>query len=332
MAPTARQIESLRELGIEIHVVTMTGIPRLKYLQAIPKVRSMARRVDLVHAHYCFCGWLALMQWAKPVVISFMGDDLLGTPNEKGELEWFSQRLVRVNRVVARFVDAVIVKSREMADVVAPVAAHVIPNGVDTRVFRPRDKQAARKELDFDDQRKLVLFPGNPDNPRKGHSLAAAAVRQAMEIMREDIQLIPLWGVPPDRVATYMTACDAMLMTSHIEGSPNVVKEAMACDLPVVAVPVGDVVGLLENVAGYSICPRHPERLARELVVALKEPKNVAGRQAIFDKSLDLESVARRVHSVYQQVLSGEREPRRQVFQRHDHRATEVCQSEFTVS
>ncbi len=121
MAPTARQIDSLRTQGVAIQVVEMVGLPMLKYLQCLPTAWSALASVDLVHAHFGYCGWLARCQLRKPLVISFMGDDLLGTPNAEGRLERFSQSMVAANRWLARTADAVIVKSAEMAAVVAPV-------------------------------------------------------------------------------------------------------------------------------------------------------------------------------------------------------------------
>src|SRR3990170_1640432 len=84
MAPTARQIESIRALGVDVQVLEIRGVKRLKYLQCLGSFRSAARSADLIHAHYGYCGWLARSQRSKPVVVSFMGDDLLGTPDLTG--------------------------------------------------------------------------------------------------------------------------------------------------------------------------------------------------------------------------------------------------------
>lgn len=303
MAPTARQIRSLRDLGIDVDVVDMRGVPKLKYLQVIPRLRRLAKKADLIHAHFGYCGWLARVAPQKPIVMSFMGDDLLGTPKSNGQLEWLSCAMVRWNKRLARNVDAVIVKSREMADVIAPVTATVIPNGVDLNIFQPRAREVSRRRLQFTERGRKVLFPGNPDNPGKGFDLASASVRVAASLMGESIDLVPLWNVAPDDVPVYMNACEAMLMTSFTEGSPNVVKEAMACDLPVIGVPVGDVHELLDGAAGYAKCERDADEIGRALAGILTHPTTVEGRKAILEKQLDLESVARRVIAVYERVL-----------------------------
>jgi glycosyltransferase involved in cell wall biosynthesis len=229
MAPTARQIESLRAIGAQVITLELKGIPKLKYFQKLPSLRKLMPLVDLVHAHYGYCGWFARSQFKKPVVVSFMGDDLLGTRDNEGRIEPFSKLMVKANRRLARIVDAVIVKSAEMAKVVAPLKAHIVPNGVDLKIFRPMDRHVSRALLGWDDNIHRILFSGNPDNPGKGFRLAQAVVISTSKRLAKPLQLVALWGVATDQVPLYMNSCEAMLVTSFSEGSPNVVKEAMAC-------------------------------------------------------------------------------------------------------
>jgi glycosyltransferase involved in cell wall biosynthesis len=303
MAPGARQIQSLRDLGLDVTVQDMRGTRVLKYLKAPGRMRRELGRIDLIHAHFGYCGWIARMQWRVPVVISFMGDDLLGTPQANGDLEWFSRVMVQANKRLAKWVTQVIVKSQEMAEVIAPVPCHVIPNGIDTRLFRPLPQAEALQKLGWDDQKTYLLFPGNPDNPRKGFALASEATQVAEQQLGRPIELVPLWRVDPDLVPFYMNACHAMWMTSRIEGSPNVVKEAMACDLPVVAVPVGDVEQLCTGVSGYAVCPRQPEALGTRMASLLQNRPAVHGRQNIEARGLSLEKVAQRIAYVYRLAL-----------------------------
>ncbi len=304
MAPLARQIESLRAQGIKVDVLEIKGISKLKYLQTIPALYRLAARVDIIHAHFGYCGWLARGQLGKPVVVSFMGDDLLGTPDEHGRIDPVSKLVVYIDRWLAHTVDTVIVKSAEMADVVKPVKAHIVPNGVDTVAFRPIGKQQAKATLGWSTNKRYILFPGNPDNPRKQFSLAKAVVTKASNQIGEQLKLIALKQVALDKVPLYMNACDAMTMTSYIEGSPNVVKEAMACNLPVVSVPVGDVPELFDGVSGYTVCLRDEDVLAKALVKTLANHQSVEGVAAIKGKGLDLASVAQRLIDIYSEVLA----------------------------
>ena len=304
LAPLVRQIESLRALALQVDVLEVLGLPRLKYLQTLPVLYRRLPAVDLVHAHFGYCGWLARSQIAKPVVISFMGDDLLGTPDARGRIEPLSKVAVWVNRRVAPRVDAVIVKSAEMADVVAPVPAYVIPNGVDLKLFQPMDRCEVKHRLGWDVSQPYILFPGDPDNPRKGFLLAQQVVRYAAQNLGITLELVPLRNISPELVPLYMNSCDAMLMTSLIEGSPNVVKEAMACNLPIVSVAVGDVAELLSGVQGYHVCPRDAAVMANALVQLLRHEQDVLGRVALEHQGLTLDRVARQLRTVYEAVLT----------------------------
>jgi glycosyltransferase involved in cell wall biosynthesis len=310
MAPGARQIRSLQDAGIETEIVDMRGIPKLKYLQVLPRIRRAIRSVDLIHAHYGYCGWLGLMgrklaMRKIPVVISYMGDDLLGTTiNTQGDVEYLSRIQAKWNARIAPWYDQVIVKSQEMADLIAPTSCHVVSNGIDINVFQPVERTLARRQIGLDANGLKVLFPGNPNNVRKGHALASEAVEIAAKILDQKIQLVPLWGVKPDAVPLYMNACDAMLMTSFIEGSPNVVKEGLACNLKIVGVPVGDVPEMLAGIVGcHCASSRDPQEIGQALARLLKAGGESAGRLAIQTRGLDLASVARRIISIYELAL-----------------------------
>ena len=304
MAAVERQIQSIEALGIQVDALEIRGRRRLKYLELLPELARRSKTVDLIHAHYGYCGWFARTNLRKPVVVSFMGSDLLGVATPDGTASSVSRVIVRLDQFLARIVDAVIVKSPEMANVITPVKAHVIPNGVDLDTFAPIPRQQARAELDWDDGRR-VLFPGCPDEVRKGFMLARRTVERAAELLGEPIELVPLCDVPAAQVPSYMNACDALLMTSFWEGSPNAVKEAMACNLPLVSVPVGDVAELLDGVTSSAVCSRDPEQLALKLAELISAGRPGDGRDALRRKGLDLETAAKRVRAVYDSVLNG---------------------------
>lgn len=304
MAPLARQIGSIRALGHTLDVLEIRGLKGLKYLQCWPRLLARSRAADLVHAHYGYCGLLARVQIGRPLVVSFMGDDLLGTPDASGHSGAFSRMVVAADVRLAARADAVIVKSPEMAEVVAPVPAAVIPNGVDLGMFRPADRTAAGASLGWASDQHYVLFGGRPEEARKDFPLARAAVLEAEQALGAPITLVPLRGVVPEDVPIYMNACGAMIFTSMWEGSPNVVKEAMACNLPVVSVPVGDVATLLDGVEQCAIRPRDPRSLGAALADVVAAGRRTNGRAALLEKGLDQASVAKRVVEVYERVLS----------------------------
>jgi glycosyltransferase involved in cell wall biosynthesis len=300
----ARQIESIAGLGVEVTTLEVKGLRALKYLQTLPRLLELARSADVVHAHFGYCAWISLSQLRKPVVVSFLGDDLLGTPDASGRIHPLSRIVVAIDRAIARVADAVIVQSTEMARIVEPVPAHVIPNGIDLDAFRPLEQAAARRELGWSENARYVLFGGNPGNPRKGFPLARDAVAHASANLTAPVELVSLVDVPPDRVPIHMNGADVLLLTSFVEGSPNVVKEALACNVAVVSVPVGDVREMIADVAGCEVCPRDPAALGDALARRLSNPTRVDGRAALQRKGLDMETVAQRVRSVYADVLA----------------------------
>ena len=107
-AAVARQIDSIRSLGIEVEVLEIAGPRGIKYLRALGHLRERSTRANLIHAHYGYCGWVSRLQRRKPVVVSFMGSDLLGVADATGRITASSRVVVEIDRRLARFVDAVI--------------------------------------------------------------------------------------------------------------------------------------------------------------------------------------------------------------------------------
>ena len=179
LAPIARQVRSLRALGVDVDVLEITGMRCLKYFTAILKLWKLAGNYDLVHAHYGFCGWVARAQLACPIVVSFMGSDVLLGKGHTGRIPGRKKLEVFSNRLLARITNAVIVKSPEMARVVAPAQANVVPNGVDFDEFRPMPLLQARAALGWDPCKHYILFPANPAAPGR-HTTAQARTSPAL--------------------------------------------------------------------------------------------------------------------------------------------------------
>jgi glycosyltransferase involved in cell wall biosynthesis len=145
-----------------------------------------------------------------------------------------------------------------------------------------------------------VLFPADRARAEKRFPLAEAAV-EALRGRGADVVLHALAGVPHDEVPTWINAADAVLLTSTHEGSPNAVKEALACDVPVVSVDVGDVRSLLDGIAGCVVAPADPAGLADGLAAVLSGPGRVEARERHL--GLSLERAAERLIEVYETVL-----------------------------
>lgn len=286
------QVESLRRLGIEVDVLFMDGRrSKLNYLTAFPRFWGQLRRgrYDLVHAHYWMAGVVARAQWRRPVVLTHHGIETIKT--------WEA----RFSRRVTPWFDQVIVVSQEMRERLPYPKVHVIPCGVDLERFRPVPRDEARAALGLPLDRKLVLWAGDPTRREKRFELVEAAVAL---LRGEDpsVELVLLAGKPHAEVPGYMSACDVLLLVSDAEGSPMVVKEAMACNLPVVSTPVGDVPQVIGGTDGCYLCTQEPADIAQKLRRALERRERTRGRAAV--QHLGLEAVARQVASVYRETLS----------------------------
>jgi glycosyltransferase involved in cell wall biosynthesis len=299
-----RQAEFLEQAGVDVEVFPFHGGKNpYKYVKAWGRLRRRlrAKRYDLIHAQFGQSGLLAFPK-RMPLVVTFRGSDVLGIVGDgNGAYTKAGRMLQRASRFVARNADAVILVSPHLADhftTSAPV--HVIPSGIDFSLFRPIPQGEARQQLGLDPRARLVLFVGRPDQARKRYTLA----KQAVDLLNDRMpaRLTVAWRVSHDQVPLYMNACDALIFTSMQEGSPNVVKEALACNLPVVSVAVGDVADRLKGVEGCELCEdERPATIAAALERALTRGTRVDGRSAV--RHLDEKLLTEKVLDVYRSVL-----------------------------
>jgi glycosyltransferase involved in cell wall biosynthesis len=301
-------MESLIERGLHCDVLFIRGYRSpLAYALAALRLVSWSlgrsrRRYRLVHAHSGEAALSAAFFWRAPLLVSYLGDDLLGTPRADGAVPVLGRIKRAILRQHSRVAAHTITKSQEMQAVLpARVRARntVLPNGVDTDLFRPIDRAAARRELGWDDDAPIVLFAADPSVPRKRYWLAESAVEYARSLI-PDLRLEVARGVAPDRVPLLMNAADCLLLTSSIEGSPNVVKEALMCNLPVIATPAGDIAELLEEVTPSYVCEPLASTLSEALVECVSDPRRSNGREA--STHLDARVVADSVLRIYREL------------------------------
>jgi glycosyltransferase involved in cell wall biosynthesis len=302
------QVDSLAAAGVTHTLYEIEGWrSTAEYFKAMHRLPRLARScgADLVHAHFGYSG-AAAMGVQVPLVVSFCGDDLLGRPDGRGGHTLKSRALVRLSMRAARRADAVIVKSEQMRRVIAGVPdVQVIPNGVDIAQVKPQPRSAARAALGWGAEGSVLLFAANREIPRKNYRLAQAVERR-LRARGLDVRLEYLFGRPHATVIQAMSAADVLLLPSFHEGSPNAVKEAMACGLPVVAAPVGDCEELLRGCHPSAIAERTEEAFTEATARVLAAGARSNGR-ALIEASLTLEAVAQRVIGVYERALARRR-------------------------
>jgi teichuronic acid biosynthesis glycosyltransferase TuaC len=296
------QMESLRPLGVEFEVLFIQGREsRWNYARAAADLRRRvkAKPFDLIHAHFGLSGWVARCQFRVPVVVSFMGDDVLGRFKRNGRISIYGRFLQASSFILARLVSAVIVKSREMKSKLKLPSAYVIPNGVDLNLFHPMEQGESRRALGLDPRKKFVLFPYNPYEERKRFDLIEAAVNGGRADIPE-LEILHVRGVPGNRMPLYMNAADVLVLASLAEGSPNTVKEAMAVNLPVITVNVGDTADLIGATEGCYLVPRETEAIATKIVEVCRRGTRTHGREWIA--RLSMENVGAQIVDVYARV------------------------------
>ena len=297
------QADSLAALGCENTLYEIRGYrSSMEYFRAMSAIPQAARAcgAELVHAHYGLSG-AAATRVRLPLVVSFCGDDLLGRPDAHGKLTFKSRALLPVSHQAARRADAVIVKSDEMRRAIPGIAGvDVIPNGVDLGRFAPEPRASARAALGWRDAGHVLLFAADPKELRKNWPLADAT-RAALVARGLDVRLEAVHGRPQADMVRAMNAADVLLLPSFHEGSPNVVKEAMAVGLPVVAAPVGDCAERLRNVSPSWVVERTVEAFANAAAAVLADQRRSNGREAI-ERTLSLAAVAKRVLGVYEKA------------------------------
>jgi teichuronic acid biosynthesis glycosyltransferase TuaC len=301
-----RQVESLRARGLRCDVIYVRGhissraylVASLRFLLATLRWR---RRYRLVHVHAGETALVARFFIGPPMIVSYCGDDVLGDTDENGAITRSSGIRAAVIRSHAALCRATITKSKEMHDRLPRWVRRtntVLPNGVDETAFAPIDRASARETLGWDPDERVALFVATkPDIPRKRRRLAEASCAAA-SLQTGPIRLHVAGLVPPEEMPLLMSAADCLLHTSSLEGSPNVIKEALMCNLPVVATPSGDIPDLLEGVSSSYLCPADSEKIADALADFFSSPRRSNGRDRI-EATLSSTAIASRLTSMY---------------------------------
>jgi len=303
------QLESLRPLGVDYDVLFVNGRQsRWNYLSGIGEVRRRLRawHYDLIHAHFGLSGWVARFQLGAPLVITFHGDDVLGRPAADGHITPTGRFFQASSYMLAPLASAVIVQNRQMRRALGLVSAEIIPCGIDLDLFCPMNRDDACRTACLDPGKKYVLFPYNPQEQRKRFDLIEAAVSKAREQISQ-LEILQVRKKPHSEMPLYMNAADVLVMASMIEGSPLAIREAMATNLPVISVDVGDAVDLISEEDGNYIVPRERDALAAKIITVCRQGERSRGRERLGPYSMP--ATAKRILEVYSRVARASRSP-----------------------
>ncbi len=312
-----QQVKGLTDAGIAVEVLLIdrVGLGPATYAKTVGVVRSRVVQVrpDLVHVMYG--GVMAFLVTRAtrfcPTVVAFCGTDLLGAA--RGPFAFRLRRAAGVfaSHEAARRADGIVVKSQNLRQAlpkgIDPSRVRIIPNGIDLGRFRPLDRLECRRKLGWSPDVFHVLFPTSDSGLRvKRMPLAEAAVA-LLNRMGIRSQMHGLPGVPHDEVPIWLNAADVLLLTSSHEGSPNIVKEALGCNRPVVSVDVGDVGERIRGIEGCFLAEPTSSDLADKLARVHDGLRIVNGRAKMQDMSL--EKVTMRLLELYDAMLARWRKP-----------------------
>lgn len=289
------QADSLNKFGemVDFFLIRQKGIKG--YLQALPVLKAKISdfKPDIIHAHYGLSGLLANLQRKIPVVTTFHGSDI----NDPKVLRW-SKWAIRLS-AHSIFVSQKII---DLANVQKQYS--LLPCGIDTDSFYPEKKREARQKLGWDAMGTYMLFAGAQDNAVKNYPLA----KKTVDLIPK-ANLVELKGYNRDEVNLALNATDVALMTSFSEGSPQFIKEAMACNCPIVSTDVGDVRDLIDGTNGCYITTFEIESVVKNLQKALNfaaKEGRTNGRLRLEAAGLTDKQIATKLIEIYKHCVRNE--------------------------
>jgi len=311
MSFSRSQAAAVSALGVDVRSFYLQS--RTSPRKVWKEIRRLRREVkefapSVVHAHFgtvtAFVAAIAtLSPVTTPLVVTFHGSDLNPAPS----ISLLRSKLGHAfSHIAARRAAQIICVSSQLHERLPQLKErlNVVPCGVDRDQFQPQPKMECREKLGWDFDETVVLFNARTDPLGKRLDLAEAAA----EIAKQKIPKLRLHifrgKTPPDEMPIYYSAADGLLMTSDYEGSPMVVKEALACNLPIVSVDVGDVVERLTDVSQSVVVAREPVALGTALVEILRKDCPSNGRE--MSRDLGEESIAEQIISIYQRAIGRE--------------------------
>ena len=307
------QGKSLRAQGCEVAYFLVRG----NYLRAIGALKEKIRawKPDVLHAHFGLSAITAELQSLVPVVTTFHNGETLN---------WHVNLLTSLCSLRAKHVVYVAQHIRDLVYFKANKYS-ILPCGVNMNDCVVMDHQEARQQLGFEEGVQYILFGGAFDNLRKNYALLRQAVEQIEHTTWTKVEggercgnivCLEMKGLSRAECVLRMNACDLFALPSHSEGSPQALKEAMACNCPIVATDMADVRSLLGDMPGHYIL-RNPrktterwdgdEHSLNEMIelmkVALQFNQRTHGRERIVELGYTNEQVAEQLIAIYKSLV-----------------------------
>ncbi|MDN3688894.1 glycosyltransferase family 4 protein [Cyclobacterium jeungdonense] len=289
------QIEDVqKEMDLEADIYLIDGVHhgKLEYLKSIFSIpiKLATNNYDATHIHYGISGIFLL--FFKPKIKKFMtlhGCDI----QDWGSNSWH----VWITKKILNKVDLVFVQNQKMKKVVGNINPNVeiLPCGANPSFFSPQANIKKNGRRDF-----VILFPGSSKREVKNFPLFLEVMDSLRKLGVHNIRHQCLENMSREQVRDAMLNSDCLLMTSISEGSPQVVKEALYCNLPVVSVPVGDVREMLHGLPNCKVSDTYnKEELAQLVKSVLSEDYAPIRETFLKKKQYSIFYVAKRLAKWY---------------------------------
>lgn len=296
------QAEAIRALGYEVEYYLVKGNYVKQYFSLRKKIKEW--KPDIIHAHYGLTAIVAEIQCQVPVVTTF----------HNGETHhWYVNLMSSLFSKLAKHVIYVAPHIRQKLYFKAKNYS-IIPCGISLDECFLTDKVDARKELGWEQDKKYILFGGAFIDLRKNAPLLKEAVAL---LQRDDIIIEEMWKRTRRECMLMMNAADVFALPTKNEGSPQALKEAMACNCPIVATDVADIKYMLSDMPGHYVLANKKgtpadwagdETTVDELAGLLKEALNFNGRTQGRERILEIgytnEQIARKIIKIYETILA----------------------------
>lgn len=299
-----RQVESMKKLGFEMRIFYFRGGGNpLHYLRAMFRLWNYLIRneVDLIHAQWGQ-GAIPAYFTLKPLIITYRGSDLQGIPDARSKYGLKGKILVGVSKFMSSRATEIITVSEKLKSLLkTQKPVHVIPSGIDFGQLPTISKAEARKKLGISQNTRLIFFPSNPKRSVKRYDLALAGVQKAKEYFH-DLEFHFADGFTHETTLLWIKASDIVLFTSSHEGSPNVIKESLALNTPIISTKVGDVPQFLENLQGSVLLENTaPDTLAEAIHQLLNNPvSNYDSKSRVIH--LDEQILSQQIAEIYRRL------------------------------
>jgi glycosyltransferase involved in cell wall biosynthesis len=311
------QVKGLCAIGLEVSVVFVER--RQEGPMAYYRMQNTIRNAvggfdpDAIHVMYggVMADQIARRQYVRPLVVTFHGSDLLGENLSGWARKIISRYGVYCSRRAAKAADGVVVVARHLMralnGTVSTDKVRLVPCGIDLDRFKPMDPFVCKQRLGWNTRSFHVLFASSNGDPVKRPWLAKEAVAQVSKSDRPP-ELHFLTGISNAEVPVWLNASDALLLTSMHEGSPTVVKEALACGLPVVSVEVGDVAERIVGIEGCHLARPEPADLAAKLCLVRRRDRRLDCGEWL--KELSILTAAQKLKRCYEEITCERRAAR----------------------